>query len=1823
LIVINDASFSQDDWNNIQQIGESGKALDTTKTGRFGLGFNSVYNVTDFPMLLTGSRIGIFDPHGHTVHGASSGGHGAAWRLNSALWSQCPDLLAPFKNFGLSSQSSEFPGTVFRLPLRTSEQAAKSDICHQPFTLQDFDSIVEKLRDHLSDLLVFLRNLQNIDISYVDATGNTRLLLAARTINREAVDHARSRIRQALATDHKSLLDALSGPNAVPVISEFEHEIDFTDSDGSHRRKTYLVVSGLFCDAKGQISECARQMLMLNEKAVPLAGAATRLDAPSLEQFQGRLFCGLPLPLASPLQFCHVNGFFDLQADRQGLFQDPGAGGTSAFRVNWNRLLLEHCCSEAAARLCTSVSRRAHEKAQSPYEYWPRIPAQEQSMLDALPRQTYQHLGAYECIPAGGGSSWSLPKNLVVLPSTASENLRVALLSDVFRLPNPPLPDFVSAGFAAARSPLTSLSPAALRPLLRVPVDIKCQITAAPRPCLKDATWICALLEFCASDSTDELLGIPLAYMSDGTLRAFGLNPGAPVFLAGEEERAILTKVTHWFIDSSLEKLGVLKESKRAGISRFTPQHAVVNLGKVLPNPGPEGRIRAGSVVENMPSESWLSEVFEYMTSHADELKLDNDLLAKFPMVPDQFGSLHVMGRAETPLLPGTEDSKALLTAVGDFGVPLVSGGEKLLKAVRGFVGAFPDIGVWRLSPRDLIDTLSAIAPQDPSLTKAVPMKAAAAILDYLSSARVVRDLKGPIADRVTKLRSLLLFRTSSGQIVSLDAGDHYIPADYALPEFATEVGLLDCGQNQRWLPLYQALNVPMLTRTRLLTKIVLPRVADLKDADIHRILLWLRTHLHAIREEETKETADALLASLRDKLPIHCTDGQLRPPGLLYHPDSKFAASLLGGAVGFPDLSIYYERSDLWLEFFEALGMARALRPNDIINAIDQVIASNQSDEEKALQVTEIGEYVDQHWDELKEQVIVDDSLKPDKNAQWYLSDALSHRRWLPAIRSIPREYPSQLLAALTSSFFRPSEMLARGALYLAGSVRPICRIARLSRVQDDIGLQTEPALDDVLTHYENTLSAAATTEGPVSERLAAIFNRIYDFLGRQFEGEQLDTLEADPRARAIRQRFALKPCLMDENRHFWLAEHCFADPVSNFLGRRVRIRAAAENVDRGLQILGRRDRPRAPDYVAFFSELITAHGHAPVPEVDRNLLRSAYQAAALLGDEDSFRGCPILLETGELVEASVAVLDDAPWLSERARSAGLLFLDPKLGEPVAITFAVRLLSSAVYERPEKEHPSRNSKFLAECSQLQAKLRSPQLYAGVYRLLKASDAVVRETDLQHFFEDLNVISVSQLSTTLVWMDGNAPVEGSGGPCDVVFDPFRNAVVVSEDADDVLYERIGSVLGNELRHDDHDLGEFAGYFVAILRVAPDAIDRHLTKLRVRALRLSSEEKMDSISDDVGGFIDDTEEPRQCETDAFDGSSDSVSDHTSQASIEENPIHAIPHESPGPAIHAGIGEDGKRASVSHSDSAVHDEIAVPTSDTVEQKAIQDSPASAEKPTHSDLPSTPERKSGVSERINHDTDQSHPSDTLSEEPGPAFVPDAGVGTTGKSRSDQTSTQRGRARTYVTPRSDGRSDESPDRQMRRQRVDQAAIQRVLKFERERDRHPKEMSHSNKGYDIESYLPNGDLDRFIEVKGLSGPWTEFGVAVSCDQFRKALKEGPAFWLYVVEFALEPARARVYAIQAPADLVDEYWFDNGWRDLSRERGVSAIGAALNKGTIVLVDGARRGTVTSIRKLGVLMQLDIDFEDNTRDQVVYSQRRVQVLQAAAEAETQP
>ena len=46
LLAYNDAVFTDDDWQSIQNMQQSSKVKDTFKVGKFGIGFNSVYHIT-------------------------------------------------------------------------------------------------------------------------------------------------------------------------------------------------------------------------------------------------------------------------------------------------------------------------------------------------------------------------------------------------------------------------------------------------------------------------------------------------------------------------------------------------------------------------------------------------------------------------------------------------------------------------------------------------------------------------------------------------------------------------------------------------------------------------------------------------------------------------------------------------------------------------------------------------------------------------------------------------------------------------------------------------------------------------------------------------------------------------------------------------------------------------------------------------------------------------------------------------------------------------------------------------------------------------------------------------------------------------------------------------------------------------------------------------------------------------------------------------------------------------------------------------------------------------------------------------------------------------------------------------------------------------------------------------------------------------------------------------------------------------------------------------------------------------------------------------
>ncbi len=199
LVLVSDQVFTSADFDAIRRIGESSKSELGPKTGRFGLGFNTAYNVTDYPAFVSDRWAVVFDPHRRCVD-ADGEGTGRRWEL-ADLWQFAPDVLRAFAAGGLGERAASHPETIFRLPVRDAAQAAQSEICDEPFERQHFDQMVKDLIDAGDELLLFARNVLDLRVdearSFFDAQprdkgfGNARL---ARNLFEAAVANHASRI---------------------------------------------------------------------------------------------------------------------------------------------------------------------------------------------------------------------------------------------------------------------------------------------------------------------------------------------------------------------------------------------------------------------------------------------------------------------------------------------------------------------------------------------------------------------------------------------------------------------------------------------------------------------------------------------------------------------------------------------------------------------------------------------------------------------------------------------------------------------------------------------------------------------------------------------------------------------------------------------------------------------------------------------------------------------------------------------------------------------------------------------------------------------------------------------------------------------------------------------------------------------------------------------------------------------------------------------------------------------------------------------------------------------------------------------------------------------------------------------------------------------------------------------------------------------------------------------------------------------------------------------------------------------------------------------
>ncbi|KAA8588239.1 hypothetical protein FQN60_001433 [Etheostoma spectabile] len=179
LYAYNNAAFTEDDWEGIQMAGRSVKRNDPNKVGRFGIGFNSVYHITDVPSIFSSEHLGFMDPQ-EKIFGERKGGF--LWSLDDAEHQEAlmtmHDQFQPFRDIvslvsgqewsKVIMEDQHFDGTIFRFPLRKEA----SDISDN---LYDSDKVVELFDSFIADAdlsLLFLKNVTSVSLKHIDVHGN-------------------------------------------------------------------------------------------------------------------------------------------------------------------------------------------------------------------------------------------------------------------------------------------------------------------------------------------------------------------------------------------------------------------------------------------------------------------------------------------------------------------------------------------------------------------------------------------------------------------------------------------------------------------------------------------------------------------------------------------------------------------------------------------------------------------------------------------------------------------------------------------------------------------------------------------------------------------------------------------------------------------------------------------------------------------------------------------------------------------------------------------------------------------------------------------------------------------------------------------------------------------------------------------------------------------------------------------------------------------------------------------------------------------------------------------------------------------------------------------------------------------------------------------------------------------------------------------------------------------------------------------------------------------------------------------------------------------
>ena len=370
LLIFNNRKFSDEDIKGITKLGRGAKR-DTPETiGRFGIGFNVAYHVTDCPMFVSHKEGGqpehfcVFDPNRNYAPLPARSPPGRRWELTKdqgKLDTLLVDQMEPYSEETFLKLQEADPGSfsqmsssqkwrdgyvLFRLPLtRESVVYPTSRLTDERTTTNTLRKKLIEFSNEVVHTLLFLNSVQRISIFEISVKGECSVIGSCH-VEASGEDEQKCRAfaqevkeeKRKLKENQVSTLQTVQGVYQVEI-SGIQTELVYPEtapiqlstrqlSSARLTTQTLTKISNSWIISKrfgGGDMEPNLLVTGLKHSFLPFGGIAAQgptsahcTDVSVHRPWEGKLFCYLPLPKSSCLPV-HVNGHFWLNDSRREL----------------------------------------------------------------------------------------------------------------------------------------------------------------------------------------------------------------------------------------------------------------------------------------------------------------------------------------------------------------------------------------------------------------------------------------------------------------------------------------------------------------------------------------------------------------------------------------------------------------------------------------------------------------------------------------------------------------------------------------------------------------------------------------------------------------------------------------------------------------------------------------------------------------------------------------------------------------------------------------------------------------------------------------------------------------------------------------------------------------------------------------------------------------------------------------------------------------------------------------------------------------------------------------------------------------------------------------------------------------------------------------------------------------------------------------------------------------------------------------------------------------------------------------------------------------